>query len=132
MADDTKPPPPDDLETRGEALWVDVNRDLEFDDHELVLLFEACRTVDVIDRLAEAVDRDGVLSTGSTGQPVIHPAVPELRQQQATLARLVTALNLSEALSGTPGAVGAARAISTQAQAAANARWRRSKGARGA
>lgn len=132
MMDDVKPPPPEELGERGQALWGDLNRDLEFDDHELALLLETCRTVDVIESLAKAVRDDGVLSSGSTGQKVIHPAVPELRQQQAALSRLVMALNLSDALRGTVGAVGAARAISSQAQAAANARWRRSKRARGA
>jgi len=40
MVDETKPDPPESLEARGRALWVDLNRDLEFDDHELVLLLE--------------------------------------------------------------------------------------------
>lgn len=126
------PVPPAELGDRGSVLWVALHQDLEFDTHELQVLLEACRAADLIDRLAAAVEADGVLTTGSTGQKVVHPAVPELRQQQATFARLMGALNLSEALEGTPGAVAAARAISSQAQKAANARWSRSKGARGA
>jgi phage terminase small subunit len=132
MTQISKPKPPDGLEKRGRALWRSLQRALEFDEHESQILLELCRTADVIDSLANVVVTEGVLTTGSTGQTVVHPAVVELRQQQAGFARLTAALNLSETIGSTPGSVSMSRAISTQAQAAANARWGRSKGARGA
>lgn len=131
MADSQKRPP-SMLGRRGKALWRVLHNDLEFDAHEEAIVLEACRTADVIDDLADVIEKAGVMATGSTGQVVVHPAVPELRQQQAAFSRLLTALNLSDALDGSSGQVAVSRAISTSAQAAANARWNRSKGARGA
>lgn len=116
------------LKRRGRGLWRDLVKKYEFDEHEVPVLLEACRALDRIDALEDAIDSDGLMIGGSTGQRVLHPAVPELRQQQATLARLLTQLNLNAA----EGAVAMSRQISSAAQAAANARWARSKAARGA
>ncbi|KAA9154220.1 hypothetical protein F6B41_02780 [Microbacterium lushaniae] len=132
MTDSRKPAPPKGLGKRGRALWRDLHDQLEYDAHESTIVLEACRTVDAIDNLQAVIDRDGYTIAGSTGQTVVHPAVAELRQQQAGLTRLLTALNLSAALEGQAGAVALSRAVSAQATAAANARWSRSKGARGA
>lgn len=124
--------PPSGLAKRGRALWRALHASIEYEDHEELLVLETCRTVDMIDELAAVIAGEGVTSTGSTGQKVVHPAVPELRQQQAALTRLVTALNLSDVLDGQSGDVGLSRLISSQASAAANARWAKSKRARGA
>ena len=132
MPDEKSPTPPRVLGKRGRALWRELHEQLEFDAHESAIVLEACRTVDAIDALQAAIDADGYMSTGSMGQTVVHPAVAELRQQQASLARLLTTLNLGAALEGQSGAVGMSRAISAQASAAANARWAKSKRARGA
>ncbi|MBO0979896.1 P27 family phage terminase small subunit [Microbacterium sp. SD291] len=123
---------PSELKKRGRALWAELHERLEFDPHEDELVLEVCRAVDTIDALAETIEQDGVTSTGSMGQTVVHPAIPELRQQQAGLSRLVATLNLSDAMDGSNGQVALSRAISSQAQAAANARWAKSKRARGA
>jgi len=56
----------------------------------------ACRTLDTIRELEDLVRSDGLVSTGSTGQTVIHPALVELRQQRAAYARLVKALDLAD------------------------------------
>ncbi|MDN4639700.1 P27 family phage terminase small subunit [Agreia sp. PsM10] len=82
------------LKDRGRKLWRDLQREAEFDPHETPVLLETCRTVDTIDALADAIERDGVMITGSQGQSVINPAVAELRQQQQSLARLMGILNL--------------------------------------
>ena len=132
MTDDTDPAPPEVLRERGAALWRDLHESLEFDVHETPVVLEACRTADAIDELAAVIDRDGYMSTGSAGQAIVHPAVSELRQQQQNLIRLLTTLNIDAALEGASGAVGLSRAISAQASAAANARWQKSKAARGA
>ena len=128
MTDDYESAPPDALRERGRALWVGLMERLEFDDHELDLLLETCRTLDMIDSLSQLVERDGAMSVGSQGQPVLHPAVAELRQQQAAFSRLVTTLNLGEAEAGG----GLAKLTSIQARSAANTRWSKSKAARGA
>lgn len=119
--------PPEGLGDRGRALWDDLTTTYEFDPHESELLAETCRALDVIEALAVAVERDGVMLTGSKGQPVLNGAVAELRQQQASFARLVGQLNLLDAELGS--------AISAKARAArttAQARWRERKAVKGA
>jgi hypothetical protein len=106
------------LGERGEKFWVDLHESLEFDPHETALLVEACRALDRIEAL-EALLVGGLVSTGSTGQTVVHPAVAELRQQQAGFARLMSAVNL-------PADVAAGERFRvTRAHAGAAARWER-------
>ena len=107
------------LGARGRAFWDSAQSRWEFDEHEAQVLLEACRTMDTIDVLAESVRADGVMSTGSQGQPVLNGAVQELRQQQASLARLLTQLNLDAAEVGQ-----VLSAKQAQAKRAAQARWR--------
>ena len=47
---------------------------------------------DDLARLERAIRRDGVMSTGSMGQPVLHPALTEARQARSTIARLLSNL----------------------------------------
>lgn len=77
----------------GRALWKDVTERFELDQHELVILREAVRTVDQLDALAAIVDRDGVLEP-ATGRA--HPALVESRQLRLALARLVATLRLPD------------------------------------
>lgn len=118
---------PEVLGLRGSALWMDLQRDYEWDPQEVELLLETCRTLDVIDKLAESVATDGVMVRGSQGQPVMNGAVAELRQQQSAFARLVGQLNLVDA---ELGQVISARAVASRS--AAQAKWRARKEARGA
>ena len=115
------------LKARGRALWSSIMADLEGDVHDRELVVETCRTLDVIDGLAAAVARDGETVMGSRGQTVVHPAVPELRQQQTSFARLLAQLNLD---AEEVGAVLSARQAS--ARRAAQASWRSRKAAHGA
>jgi P27 family predicted phage terminase small subunit len=95
------------------AIWADLGPELELDARERELLRRACRTADELEQLEAAVDRDGVMSLGSEGQPVVNPAVREARQLRLTLARLLGQLDL-----------GAAGTVRTQrARTAARARW---------
>jgi hypothetical protein len=57
--------------------------------HEELLLIEACRTVDLLDRLAATVAADGHMVDAK-----VHPAAVEMRQQRIALARLLAALRL--------------------------------------
>jgi len=85
------------LGRRGRRLWDSVvsrdGLDLELDEHEQVLLVEACRTVDLIDQLDAAVRRDGPLVESPQGVKA-HPAAVEVRQQRIALARLMGVLRL--------------------------------------
>jgi hypothetical protein len=74
-------------------LWCSVVADYELEEHELRLLHEAARTVDVLNDLDAAVRRDGPLVPSPQGLKA-HPAAVEARQQRIALARLVAALRL--------------------------------------
>jgi len=113
------PEAPVEFGERGASLWRELHACLEFDVREVALIVEACRTVDIIDELAGAVKADGLMSAGSTGQPVVNPAVAELRQQQAAFARLIGALKFPE------DDAAADRFRTVRAKAGAAARWDR-------
>lgn len=85
---------PSGLKTRGEALWRSVMAGLEGEEYDRAMVMEMCRTADVIDGLAEVLERDGLTTHGSAGQVVVHPAVSEMRQQQQSFSRLLSQLNL--------------------------------------
>jgi hypothetical protein len=74
---------------------VSVTSAYELEEHEIALLVEACRTRDVLDRLAETVAREGELLAGKA-----HPGLVEARQQRIALARLLAALRLPAGAEG--------------------------------
>jgi hypothetical protein len=77
----------------GAALWAAVLDKYELEEHELLLLREAVRTVDALDALEARVAADGPLLASSQGERA-HPALVEARQQRIALARLLAALRL--------------------------------------
>lgn len=89
------PRAPQGLQSAGKRLWKWYVDQFELSEGEIGLLREACRTADALDQLQAALDRDGVLGESSQGVRV-HPALPELRQQRITFARLLAALKLNE------------------------------------
>jgi hypothetical protein len=90
----TKPKPPTGTGTAGAKLWRAVLDEYELEEHELLLLREAVRTVDTLDALESRVAEDGPLLGSSQGERA-HPALVEARQQRIALARLLAALRLS-------------------------------------
>ncbi len=85
--------PPPSTRAPGRRLWSSVLDDYELDEHELALLREAVRTVDLLDLLdAEERDDGPMVDTPHGRKP--HPAAVEARQQRITLARLLAALRL--------------------------------------
>jgi hypothetical protein len=74
------------LKLAGRRLWDAVLGAFELDEHEKILLLEACRTVDIVNELQSAADAlrpvDGRL------------LLAEARQQRLAFARLVTALRM--------------------------------------
>ncbi len=90
------PEPPAETGQSARRLWSEVVGRFELDEHELALLTEAVRTIDLLDRLASVVDADGPMVTSARGERVIHPAAIEARQQRVVLTRLVASLRLPE------------------------------------
>lgn len=78
----------------GQRLWSDVLGKYELEEHELALLREMVRTVDLLDDLAAIVALEGLMTEGQGGTPRIHPAVVEARQLRIALARLSASLRL--------------------------------------
>ena len=108
MTDTAPQPAPDGLGSAGSELWTRTIE--EFTDlavHEEQLLLQLCRTADALENLQVVLDRDGVLNTATQGVRV-HPALPELRQQRITFAKLVAALKLPT-VEDTPGSAGQQR-----------------------
>jgi len=102
--------PPKGLQAPGRRLWASVLADYDLETHEELLLVEACRCVDRLDRLAVEAAAGPVTVTNFRGDRVAHPAIVESRQQAVTLSRLVASLRLpSGEESGRPQRRGAAR-----------------------
>ena len=87
------PKSPASVKAAGRRLWTSVLSVYELEEHETALLTEAVRTVDLLEDLAAAVRRDGVLIDSPQGVRA-HPAAVESRQQRIALARLLAALRL--------------------------------------
>lgn len=113
-----KSPAPKDLSAAGRKLWTTITTQYDLRADELRVLEDACRESDLIDTLNAATRDAELVVQGSTGQPVINPLISELRQHRSTLAALFRQLKL-------PDESGSEEGRSTQARAAANARWSR-------
>jgi hypothetical protein len=75
-------------------LWASVLAEYDLEEHELALLREMVRTVDLLDDLQAAVVEDGLMVSGPGLSTRVHPAAVEARQQKIALARLAAALRL--------------------------------------
>jgi hypothetical protein len=83
------------------------------------VLEDACREVDLIERLHDGMRDASLVVTGSQGQPVANPIVQELRQHRALVARLLGLLKLPDDQREERDA----SARSQKARKAAFARW---------
>ncbi|MGH3777648.1 MAG: hypothetical protein ACRDRR_18285 [Pseudonocardiaceae bacterium] len=90
MAD---PKPPTGTRAAGKRLWCSVVDHYDLDEHELALLREAVRTVDLLEELDRLVRREGPIVDSPQGTKA-HPAAVEARQQRIALARVLAALRL--------------------------------------
>lgn len=97
MTDNKKPRPPRGLAPAGRRLWSDLLAVYELDPHELRLLVELCRQVDLVEDLQTAIDADGVMVATGTGGRKVNPAAVELRHGRLVVARLAAALRLPAA-----------------------------------
>jgi hypothetical protein len=64
---------------------------LTLGEHELLVLLEACRTVDTLNELEDARKAEGSVIDSPHGKKA-HPAVVEARQQRLVLAKLLASL----------------------------------------
>lgn len=87
---DKVPAPPKGTGCSGRALWRSVVEDYSLEEHEALLLKEACRCADLLDELAATIAEQG--STTVDGK--LNPALREAREQKICLARLITAMRL--------------------------------------
>jgi phage terminase small subunit len=85
------------LGVSGAAFWRQVVDLYVLSDAELRLLEQVCSTLDDLDDLAAVVAAEGRMAVGAKGQPVVHPAVQEARQQRVVLGRLLGQLALPDA-----------------------------------
>jgi hypothetical protein len=112
----TKARVPVGLSAKAAKFWREVTTNYALRPDELRVLEDACREVDLIDVLRKEMAKAPLYMTGSMGQSVINPVVPELRQHRATLASLLKFLKIpDESVGHVPRSVGA--------RAAAQARW---------
>ena len=82
------PRPPSGTAAAGARLWRSVMAVYDLEEHEIALLREMVRTVDLLNELHAAAAEtklDGLR---------VHPAIVEARQQRIALARLGAALRL--------------------------------------
>jgi len=114
-----KPRVPAGLGPAGKALWRRLVGVFELLDHEQALLEVACRQADDVATLEKIIADDGMIVTGSAGQPRLSAAVSEVRQGRLALAKLLGALALPDE------ADRPLTAASSQARKAADARWSR-------
>ena len=90
------PTPPIALGDDGLRLWNGVRAQYEFRPDELELLLAACRTLDEVARLEEALATADVLVTGSRGQVRSNPLVSEVRAHRLALRALLSTLGIPD------------------------------------
>lgn len=107
------------LADAGSLLWSDVTGKYTLRADELRTLEAACRAADRV--AAMEFVRDGaVTSTGSMGQLIVHPLIPEIRAHEAQVASLLAKLKLPDDQVGEQV---------SQHRSAAQSRWASAHGA---
>lgn len=114
------PKPPAGLGEQAARLWRDIVEAQELRSDELRVLEDACREVDLIERMHVALQTAPLVVKGSMGQDVANPLVQELRQHRALVARLLASLKLQDDEQEARDAL----ARQDQARRAAVSRWR--------
>jgi hypothetical protein len=87
---------PPGLGKSGSEFWRSTQKAYHPDARDWPILLETCRVLDEIDALTAVVAAQGVMSTGSQGQVVEHPALSGLRAHRLTLDRLLVRLALPD------------------------------------
>ncbi len=84
---------PKELHETGKKLWNRVLRDFGLADHEELVLLQACRVSDNLDRLQCEMATGSLVIESSQGSR-IHPALVEARQQSLALAKIMASLRI--------------------------------------
>lgn len=112
---------PTKLGPKARRFWRETTEVYELSVHEAVLLENACREIDIVERLEKELDGADLVVPGSMGQDTAHPLLMEVRMHRASVAAMIKQLALPDPeFEDKPMS-----ARSRQAQAAANARWGR-------
>lgn len=114
------PEPPAGLGEQAAQLWRDIVDEQELRRDELRILEDACREVDLIERMHVELQTAPLVVKGSMGQDVANPLVQELRQHRGLVARLLGSLKLRDEETEARDAL----ARQDQARRAAGVRWR--------
>lgn len=108
---------------RGQNLWRDLTARWDFTEAEYRLLEAACYTADRIVKERRAIG-DTFTVSGSQGQMVVHPLLPQLRLDEDHLSNLLKRIEMPEAEDS--GLESGSR--SAQMRDTANSRWQKSFG----
>lgn len=86
---------PKGLEYQGQKLWRSIvdEYDIDSDPDKQRILFDACKTADMLDELEKGMSGQPLTVKGSANQLVIHPLIAELRACRALLSNLLARLN---------------------------------------
>lgn len=129
MPNPRKPPAPANLGPKARHIWTKTLEVYELRIDELRILEDACREVDLVERLEKELRKAPLTVEGSMGQPVSNPLVQEIRQHRSVIQRLLVSLKLPEGDGGAAGDAGGTAPTSmtrsAAARKAAEARWRR-------
>lgn len=116
------PTPPKRLKAAGKRLWRDLHAELpagwHYDARELKDLEAAAVLTDRLEQLNDAIDQDGLMVKGSTGQRVLNPAVVEARQVSAAISRHLGLIEIPNLETGKTET-----AATVRGRHAAKARW---------
>lgn len=123
-----KPTVPRGLKPKAQRLWRDTVAVYDLRPDELRILEDACREVDIVEKIHARLSRENLLVEGSMGQAVAHPLLQEIRHHRMVTQRLLAGLKLPDGGAEMTEAERAAQR-STSAREAANARWHGSSGA---
>lgn len=106
---------------QAQQVWDGITGTYTLRPDELRILEDACREVDLIERLEAALVGAELIVRGSQGQPVANPLVAEIRQHRQTSKALLGSLKLpDDDAARAPGDASAA------GRALVATRWRRS------
>ncbi|WP_207557490.1 hypothetical protein [Mycobacteroides abscessus] len=89
---------PKGLDYQGKKLWTEITQiyDLSAAPHKRRILYDACSTADLIDKLDKGMAGQPMTVKGSMGQVVIHPLVAQAENAREALARQLSRLNFAE------------------------------------
>lgn len=87
---------PRGLGRHGRRLWRSVLDQYELAEHELAVLRIACRSVDRLEDIADALAGEKLVAVNAKGDQIPHPMLVEQRMQGLALTRLLASLRMPE------------------------------------